>query len=134
MSLASESAQLALWDWDLAKDLVWVEDQGLFGFTPSAPIDHSTLAGSVHPDDRAMREAAIQRALANGGTTSPSFASSCAMARYDGSSRAAIVQFPRRQHRREYSASQSTSRGKSRWVRRHSCSEKSWRIYRAWPR
>ena len=73
MSLASESAQLALWDWDLAKDVVWIEDQGLFGFDPSAPIDHATLAGSVHPDDRAMREAAIQRALANGGSYESEF-------------------------------------------------------------
>ena len=67
MSLAAESAQLALWEWDLARDLVWVQDQGLFGFPPDTPIDHATLAGSVHPDDRALREAAIQHALENGG-------------------------------------------------------------------
>ena len=67
MSLATESAQLALWDWDLARDVVYVEDRGLFGFPRDTPIDHATLGGSVHPDDRALREAAIQRALANGG-------------------------------------------------------------------
>ena len=73
MSLAAESAQLALWDWDLAKDVVWVQDQGLFGFPPNVPIDHATLGGSVHPDDRAMREAAIQRALSNGGNYESEF-------------------------------------------------------------
>jgi two-component system sensor kinase FixL len=67
INLAAESAQLALWEWDLANDVVFVQDQGLFGFPPNTPIDHATLAGSVHPDDRSVREAAIQRALSNGG-------------------------------------------------------------------
>ena len=67
MSLAAESAQLALWEWDLAADKVWIQDEGLFGFEPNTPIDHATLAGAVHPDDRALREVAIQRAIANGG-------------------------------------------------------------------
>jgi two-component system, LuxR family, sensor kinase FixL len=73
MGLAAESAQLALWEWDLPKDLVWVQDHGLFGFPPDAPVDHATLAGSVHPDDRALREAAIQRALGNGGNYESEF-------------------------------------------------------------
>jgi PAS domain S-box-containing protein len=67
MSLAAESAQLVLWDWDLARDRVWIQDQGLFGFPPDVPVDHATLGGSVHPDDLALRDAAIQRALTNGG-------------------------------------------------------------------
>jgi len=73
MSLAAESAQLALWEWDPARDVIWVQDQGLFGFPPNKPIDHATLAGSVHPDDRALREAAIQRALSNGGNYESEF-------------------------------------------------------------
>jgi len=73
MSLATESAQLALWDWDLVQDVVWVQDQGIFGFPPNTPIDHATLGGSVHPDDRALREAAIQRALSNGGNYESEF-------------------------------------------------------------
>ncbi len=73
MSLAAESAQLALWEWDLAKDEVWVQDHGLFGFPTDSPVDHATLAGSVHPDDRALRQAAIQRALANGGAYESEF-------------------------------------------------------------
>ena len=67
MSLAAESAQLVLWDWDLTTDEVWIQDRGIFGFPENTPVDHATLAGSVHPDDRAVRDAAIQRALANGG-------------------------------------------------------------------
>jgi len=67
MNLAAESAQLVLWDWDLGTDKVWIEDRGLFGFPPNTPVDHATLGGSVHPDDLAVRDAAIQRALTNGG-------------------------------------------------------------------
>jgi signal transduction histidine kinase len=67
MSLAVDSAQLVLWEWDVANDRVWIQDEGLFGFEPRTPIDHATLAGRVHPDDLAARASAIQRAMANGG-------------------------------------------------------------------
>ena len=67
MSLAVESAQLALWEWDLVADRVWIQDEGLFGFEPREPIDHATLGGRVHPDDRAARSTAIQHALVTGG-------------------------------------------------------------------
>ncbi|HYJ41078.1 MAG TPA: MASE1 domain-containing protein [Steroidobacteraceae bacterium] len=73
MSLAVESAQLALWEWDVANDRVWIQDEGLFGFDPRTPVDHATLAGHVHPDDRATRMAAIQRALATGGSYEAEF-------------------------------------------------------------
>ncbi len=66
MSLAAESAQLAMWDWDVANDKVWIEDKGMFGFEAGVTVDHSTLAGRVHPEDRAAREAAYEHALATG--------------------------------------------------------------------
>jgi PAS domain S-box-containing protein len=70
MSLAVERAQLALWDWDMASDKVWMTDEGrrFFGFEPGESIDHATLAGRIHPDDRAARAAAIENALATGGS------------------------------------------------------------------
>jgi two-component system, LuxR family, sensor kinase FixL len=73
MSLAAQSAQLALWEWDLEKDQVWIQDEGLFGFEPNTPIDHATLGGSVHPEDRAARAAAIQRVSMHGGTYESEF-------------------------------------------------------------
>ncbi len=73
MSLAAESAQLALWEWDVANDVVWIQDRGLLGFDPSAPIDHTTLGGRLHPDDRAAREIAIQHVLATGGAYESEF-------------------------------------------------------------
>ena len=73
MSLAAQNAQLAIWDWDVVNDQVWIQDEGLFGFDPNVPIDHATLAGAVHPDDRAARTAAIRHALASGGTYEAEF-------------------------------------------------------------
>jgi PAS domain S-box-containing protein len=75
MSVAVESAQLVLWDWDIAADKVWSTDEGLrvFGFEPGDAIDHATLGGRVHPDDRATRAAAIQHALSTGGSYESEF-------------------------------------------------------------
>jgi signal transduction histidine kinase len=65
MSLALENAELALWDWDAASDGVWMTKEGrkFFAFAPGEPLHFSNLNGRVHPDDRAMRTAAIQHAL-----------------------------------------------------------------------
>ena len=71
MSLAVESAQLALWDWDVANDRVWMTDEGrkFFGFAAGrTPSSTASLAGRVHPDDRAVRATAIQHALETGGS------------------------------------------------------------------
>ena len=70
MSLAVESAQLALWDWDVANDRVWMTEEGrkFFGFEPDEPLQYASLAGRVHPDDSAVRATAIQHALETGGS------------------------------------------------------------------
>lgn len=68
MSLAAASAQLVLWDWDIAKDRAWTTDEGraTFGLGPDETIDYATLSDRIHPDDRAARDAAIRRALLSG--------------------------------------------------------------------
>ncbi|MEJ5991656.1 MASE1 domain-containing protein [Ramlibacter sp. PS3R-8] len=70
MSLAVDSAQLALWDWDVVNDRVWMTDEGrkFFCFAPGEPLHYASLAGRVHPDDAAVRATAIQRALEMGGS------------------------------------------------------------------
>jgi PAS domain S-box-containing protein len=68
MNLTAESAQLAMWDWDLTTGKVLIQDGGRFGFDPDSAIDHNTLSGRVHPDDLAVRAKAIQTALENGGS------------------------------------------------------------------
>ncbi len=70
MSLAVESAQLVLWDWDVVNDTVWITQEGrkFFGFEPGEPLRYANLAGLVHPDDSAVRATAIQRALETRGS------------------------------------------------------------------
>jgi two-component system, LuxR family, sensor kinase FixL len=86
VSLAVESARMALWDWDLTSGRVWMTDDGrkFFGFESGEPIHFSRLAsldGRVHPDDRAARATAIQRAL----DTRSSFESEYRIVMPDGS-------------------------------------------------
>ena len=134
MNLAAESAQLALWDWHLASDVVWVQDQGHFGFPPDAPVDHATLGGSVHPDDRALREAAIQRALANGGHYESEFR----VILRDGTVRwiAARGRSPTAvdgKPERILGIAIDITRQKQA-ARRRSCNGRNWRTYPGWPR
>ena len=75
MNLAAESAQLALWDWDMANDRVWITHGGqkFFGFEQGEPIRFSDLGGRVHPDDNALRASAIQNALETRGSYEAEF-------------------------------------------------------------
>ena len=130
MSLAVESAQLALWDWDVASDRVWMTEEGrkFFGFEPGEPLHYADLAGRVHPDDGAVRATAIQHALETGG----SYEAEYRIILPDGSVRWIAARGrsplpPRRARPRECSASRWTSRARSRPLRRRSCSGRSWR-------
>lgn len=69
MTLAAESAQLALWEWDATNDRVWMTDgaRRLFGFEPGEPLHQGSLGERVHPDDSALRAAAIRNAQENAG-------------------------------------------------------------------
>lgn len=69
MSLAAQSAHLALWEWDMSRDEIWMTNEGrkFFGGRPDERLDYATLGGRVHPDDRAARAAAIERVLGTGG-------------------------------------------------------------------
>ena len=97
MSLAVESAQLALWDWDVANDRVWMTDEGrkFFGFEPGEPL-HSRQPGRTRPSRRSRRARDGDPARAGDSAVlmRRSIASSCPMARCDGSPRAAAAQAP----------------------------------------
>jgi len=75
MSLAAESGQLALWDWDVGNDTVWMTDEGrkFFGFEPGEPIPFASLTGRLHPDDSAGRATAILHALETSGSYEAEF-------------------------------------------------------------
>jgi two-component system, LuxR family, sensor kinase FixL len=51
--------------WEVSKDEVWMTDQGraLFGFGPKTRLDYASLISRAHPDDRAMRDATLKRAV-----------------------------------------------------------------------
>jgi PAS domain S-box-containing protein len=65
MALTAQSAQCVFWDWHIEQDRVWFGEDGqeLLG-VETEWVQHSTLGGLVHPEDRQMRDAAIERALA----------------------------------------------------------------------
>ncbi len=65
MSLAAEAANLSMWVWDVARDEVWMTDQGRawFGIGPDTRLDYATLNARVHPEDRVARDSAIRRAI-----------------------------------------------------------------------
>jgi len=69
MSLAAGAANLGMWVWDVAEDEIWMSDKGraLFGVAPDARLTDAALVSRVHPEDRAVRSAAIRRALATRG-------------------------------------------------------------------
>ena len=138
MSLAAESAQLALWDWDVANDKVWMTDEGrrFFGFEPGEPIHFSNLATWADASIPTIAPRVRRRSSTRGRLSvllMRSIASSCPMVRCDGSPRAAAQAPPQMTRLREYSASRWTSRAKSRRVRRRSCNGRSWRTFPAWP-
>ena len=70
MSLAVESGQLALWEWNVANNTVWINEEGrkFFCLEPGQPLHWTNLAGRVHPDDSAARAATIQHALETRGS------------------------------------------------------------------
>ena len=65
MNLVAEAANLSMWEWDLAKDEIWMTEKGrgLFGLTREMALDGAAMSACVHPKDRAVRNAAIRRAL-----------------------------------------------------------------------
>ena len=68
MSIVAEAANMGMWIWDVLRDEVWMTDKGrtLFGFKPDTRLDNATLMARVHPEDRAMRNAEVQRAIEKG--------------------------------------------------------------------
>ena len=65
MGLAAEGGDLAMWVWDVSGNHVWMTERGrsVFGLEPGADLDFAATFDRVHPDDRAARDGAIQRAL-----------------------------------------------------------------------
>ncbi len=65
MGLAAEAANAAMWVWDVASDELFMAERGrsLFGFSQDEHINFTSTTYRVHPEDRAIRENAIKRAV-----------------------------------------------------------------------
>lgn len=70
ITLAAETANLALWTIDYERDESWLSDNGrkLYGFQPEEPLSRKLFLSRVHPDDRAKVIEAIERARESGAT------------------------------------------------------------------
>ena len=66
ISLAAETANLALWTIDDERRESWMSDKGreLFGFAPNERLSREVFLSRVHPEDRQRVEDAIERARA----------------------------------------------------------------------
>ena len=75
LSLVADSVNLGIEAWDTAKDEVWMTERGraLFGFDRDASLNSASVVARVHPDDRAVRDALIQRAIQTHGEYSTEY-------------------------------------------------------------
>ncbi|HSI32187.1 MAG: MASE1 domain-containing protein [Phycisphaerae bacterium] len=69
MGLAAESANAAIWVWDLSTDEWWITEHGraLFSLEPGARVNLAALLERVHADDRPARVNAIARSIESRG-------------------------------------------------------------------
>ncbi len=69
MRLAAIAADLSLWEWDIARDEIWVTEKGRerAGVGPSERITFDSFLGSIHPDDGERTRQAVLRSLEGGG-------------------------------------------------------------------
>lgn len=68
LNLAADSANLGMWEWDIAHNEIWITDKGraLLGFAPSEKVDFERFRSRVHPEDRALVLQAVENSLQTG--------------------------------------------------------------------
>jgi PAS domain S-box-containing protein len=68
LNLAADSADLGLWEWDVACNEIWITDKGrsLFGFEGSEKLDFDRFRSSLHPEDRESVLEAVENSLRTG--------------------------------------------------------------------
>jgi len=65
VTLAAEAARLGVWELDTATNALWVSDEvrELFQFGDGCPVTYASFQEHVHPEDHALREAAVKHAI-----------------------------------------------------------------------
>ena len=68
LNLAADSADLGLWEWDIARNQIWITDKGraLFGFGASEKLDFDRFRSRLHPEDRESVLKAVENSLRTG--------------------------------------------------------------------
>ncbi len=63
---AAAAANLALWEWNIGTDRIWVSDEGrkLYGVDPQENLDFKRFGATLHPDDREAVRLAVEKAVA----------------------------------------------------------------------
>ena len=64
----ADSADLGLWEWDIARNQIWITDKGrtLFGFGASEKLDFDRFRSRLHPEDRESVLKAVENSLRTG--------------------------------------------------------------------
>lgn len=75
MRLAAASTGLALWSWDIDRNVIWVSRMGrpLYGVSQDEEISFERFLATVHPDDRASVRQAAEWALGGAGEFSTDY-------------------------------------------------------------
>ncbi|HEY7475345.1 MAG TPA: MASE1 domain-containing protein [Vicinamibacterales bacterium] len=65
---AQSLAHLGSWDWDIARNEVWWSDElcRIYGIEPGTRLKVEDFVSRVHPGDRALAEAVVSAAMADG--------------------------------------------------------------------
>jgi two-component system, LuxR family, sensor kinase FixL len=63
--LAAQAAHLGVWEMDTTTNELWMSDgaRTLFQFDSETRLGHATVQDRVHPEDRALRDSAVKRAI-----------------------------------------------------------------------
>ncbi|MFX7197946.1 PAS domain-containing protein, partial [Acinetobacter baumannii] len=70
LRIASEAAQIGIWDYDLTTNTLRWDDRtrALFGLSRDAPVSYDVFLAGLHPEDRDATHLANQKALAPTGS------------------------------------------------------------------
>jgi PAS domain S-box-containing protein len=65
---AQEVAHVGSWEWDIPSNRIWWSDEmyRIYGLDRGAPIGYETFLARVHEDDRALVDAVVRKASADG--------------------------------------------------------------------
>lgn len=75
LALAATAAQLALWEWDLRTNLIWVSNEGrrIYGVGQDEEIDFQRFVATLHPEDRDMVAVEVDKTMSGAGLFSAEY-------------------------------------------------------------